>query len=780
MISYPFKSPLRTTSTWERNVTTRRASRRGTAWLWVALLLAVPAARAQRDPHIGYIYPAGGRSGATVEVTIGGQYLNGVTNVVLSGAGVRASSFKYVKPLKQNERNELNKKLREIQKKRQQQAKKKGGKAWGGAGLGKLPHDIRDVDVEKLSLKGIAELRKVLSDPKKQPNAQIDERVILRLRLAANTPPGARELRLRTRAGLSNPMPFYVGQLTELREQEPNDRTAGGSIVKALPATLNGQIMPGDVDRFRFEARKGQDIVIATRARELVPYLADAVPGWFQAVVALYDAEGKEVAFTDDFRFNPDPVLLYSVPVDGAYELEIRDSIYRGREDFVYRVDIGQLPFVTSIFPLGGQRGKSTTVEATGWNLASARVTLATRDRQPGIHTMCVRKSTRFSNPVTYALDTLPERAESEPNDDSKSAQPVKISTVVNGRMLRPGDWDVYRLEGRAGQAIVAEVHARRLGSPLDSVLRLTDSKGQTVAVNDDHVDKGAGLTTHHADSLLYAKLKTSGRYYLHIGDAQNKGGPAYAYRLRISPPRAEFALRVVPSAINARVGTVVPLTVHAMRDVGFSGDIELKLKDAPQGFLLSGGWVPEGKDSVRVTLTLPPRVPKEPVRLSLEGIASVGGRQIRREAVAAEDVMQAFLYRHLVPAADLMVAGSPSKWSPPPIKLASRSPVRIPVGGTVQVRYRSTGKYKRTDVKVALNEPPEGVAIQDSTFVPGGMDLVLRADGEKSRVGVKGNLIVDMFTERPVKGKDGKPKGGTRRNPMGTLPAVPFEIVQR
>ena len=29
-------------------------------------------------------------------------------------------------------------------------------------------------------------------------------------------------------------------------------------------------------------------------------------------------------------------------------------------------------------------------------------------------------------------------------------------------------------------------------------------------------------------------------------------------------------------------------------------------------------------------------------------------------------------------------------------------------------------------------------------------------------------------------KGKDGKPRGGVRRNPMGTLPAIPFEIVQR
>jgi len=749
----------------------------------LALSLAAPAAWGQqRDPHIGYIYPAGGRLGTTVEVAIGGQYLNGVTNVVVSGAGMTAVSFKHIKPLRQNERNEINQKLRDRQKKLQQQAKKKGAKdgGWGGPGLGKVPHDLRDIKLEKLTLKGIAELRKLLNDPRKQPNAQIAELVILRLRLAANTPPEARELRLRTRSGLSNPMPFHVGQLTELREQEPNDRSAGKNVVRTLPATLNGQIMPGDVDRFRFEARKGQKLTIATRARELVPYLADAVPGWFQAVVALYDAKGQEVAFTDDFRFNPDPVLLYSVPADGEYELEIRDSIYRGREDFVYRIDAGDLPYVTSIYPLGGQLGKSTTVEAAGWNLATRRVTLDTRGRQPGIHSMRVRRGSRFSNPFSYALDTLPERAEIEPNDEPKKAQPIKSSTVVNGRVVRPGDWDVYRIEGRAGLAIVAEIHARRLGSPLDSILRLTDSKGRTVAVNDDNVDKGAGLTTHHADSLLYAKLETSGRYYLHVGDAQGNGGPAYAYRLRISPPRTEFALRVVPSAVNARPGTTVPLTVHALRDVGFSGDIELRIKDAPTGFALSGGRVPAGEDKVRLTLTLPRRLPKESVSLVLEGIASRGGRKIRRSAVAAEDMMQAFLYRHLVPAADLMVAALPSKWAPPPVRLASRSPARIPVGGTARVEYRSENRSQQKNLKFELSEPPEGITIKEANPVPGGLDVVLRADGETAKAGAKGNLIIGVFTEWRPKGKDGKPRGPAKRNRVATLPAVPFEIVQR
>jgi len=43
------------------------------------------------------------------------------------------------------------------------------------------------------------------------------------------------------------------------------------------------------------------------------------------------------------------------------------------------------------------------------------------------------------------------------------AAQRVKLPIIVNGRIDQPGDWDVFRFQGRAGEAIVAEVYARRL-----------------------------------------------------------------------------------------------------------------------------------------------------------------------------------------------------------------------------------------------------------------------------------------------------------------------------
>lgn len=652
--------------------------------MWVAALLAVvpatraigAAARAQRRPGIGYVYPAGGRQGTTLEVTIAGRYLDGVTNVVVSGGGVKATVVEHVKPLTGKQINLLRDKLKELQ---QEMKSANQGKRAGGAAKRAVNAEPK---MDRVTMqKEMAEIRKKLSNPKNRnrDNPQLGEDLTLRVVLAPNARPGERELRLKANLGLSNPVTFHVGQLPEYTEKEPNNKTADTQVPSPLPLVLNGRIMPGDVDRFQLKLSKGTRLVMAASARELIPYLADAVPGWFQATLALYDAAGNELAYADDYRFNPDPVLFCEIPRDGEYVLEIKDAIYRGREDFVYRIAVGELPFVTSIFPLGGRAGAQTTVEVKGWNLPADELTLDVKDKGPGILPVSVRKNKLVSNNVPFAVGTLPECLEKEPNNRQASAQTVKPALIVNGRIDQPGDCDVFRFEGRAGDEIVAEVYARRLNSPLDSLLKLTDSTGRKLTANDDHEDKAAGLTTHHADSLLTTTLPENGTYYLHIGDAQHKGGAAYGYRLRISPPRPDFELRLVPAGINARAGASVPITVYALRKDGFTGDITLSLKDAPNGFTLSGTRVPADKDQVRLTLRVPRMPTTEPISLRLEGRAQIGGRRIVRPAVPAEDMMQAFIYRHLVPAKELKVAVI-ERWKPrAPAKKPSPKKVNSP-----------------------------------------------------------------------------------------------------
>jgi hypothetical protein len=276
---------------------------------------------------------------------------------------------------------------------------------------------------------------------------------------------------------------------------------------------------------------------------------------------------------------------------------------------------------------------------------------------------------------VPFALDTLPECFEKEPNNTPAHAQKVKLPIIINGRIDRPDDWDVFQFTGHAGQTIVAEVYARRLDSPLDSVLKLTDASGKLLAFNDDHEDAESGLNTHHADSYLTAKLPADGTYYVHLGDTDRNGGEEYAYRLRISEPRPDFALRVVPSSVAFRSKNGSALSVYVIRKDGFTGPITLSLKDPPAGFSSYPVTLSGKQEMVRLGLKTDMVATKEPVTLTIEGRAKIQGQQITHVAVPAEDRMQAFLWRHLVPAKDLKAMVFNPSYEPPPKRVTSVQP---------------------------------------------------------------------------------------------------------
>jgi hypothetical protein len=459
-----------------------------------------------------------------------------------------------------------------------------------------------------------------------------------------------------------------------LRKRLPGDEEDRIS----LPSTVNGQMASGEVHQYSFEARRGQRLVISTLGRALVPFIADAVPGWFQPVLALYDSGGKEVAYDDDYRFKPDPTILYEVPKDGEYTFTIRDGLYRGREDFVYRITIGEMPFISSLFPLGAPASAPIKPEIRGWNLEGAELSSLPANAQPGVYSLTAKRKGFVSNPMPFALDKLPEVLEQEPNNTPATAQKVTLPVIINGRIDNPDDRDVYEFEGRSNDLVVAEIRARRLDSPLDSVLRLTDATGKLLAFNDDREDPGAGLNTHHADSYLLVRLPVDGAYYVHIGDTARQGGEEYSYRLRISPPQPDFELRVVPSSLSLKSNSSGALTVYAERKDGFAGPIKLGLRDAPPGFAAAPAILTATQTVGRLNLKTSLTATHEPVALTVFGSGKAGEQDISHSAVPAEDRMQAFLWRQLVPAKDLQVMVFDPGYQPPPKRIAPPRPPHV------------------------------------------------------------------------------------------------------
>ncbi len=668
----------------------------------ISLILCHSQAQAQQ--YIGYVYPAGGQQGTTFTIRLGGQTLAYPSGLIVSGEGVSVRLLDYYRVLGNQELDLLRQQLNLLKKPETTLSDEMVAK-WAYYEfpapiappelLAKLTTatDAAVLPERELAKRNlIRRIESIFDEDERFPAVRSHcELIFAEVTIAPDARPGRREIRLVTRRGVSNALPFYVGHTPEVarkpmktcqlpvlgrehlaqRVRPPEEE----EVRITLPCTMNGQVAAGEINRYRFHAKKGQRLVISVKARELVPYVADAVPGWFQAVVRLYDAHGREVAYNDDFRFHPDPVLYFEVPEDGEYVLTIYDALFRGRESFVYRITIGELPYITHIFPLGARVGDPVKIELGGWHLDGAVLTPPPAEAGPGIHLIAAAVGNTFSNYVPFALDTLPESFETEPNDDPAQAQKVSLPVIFNGRMDHPGDLDVFEVEGKAGQTIVAEVHARRLASPMDSFLKVTDSQGKILAMNDDHYDAGSGLNTHHADSYLIVHLPSDGKYFVHLGETCQQGGNEFAYRLRISLPRPDFALRTIPSRLNIRSNGTAALTVFAIRKDGFEGPITLRFKDLPPGLESQGATLGPKQEAVNLTLRTTLTAMENPVNLTVLGVAKVGEQEIIRQAVPAEDRMQAFLWRHLLPAEDLPVLVFSPNYQPPNERL--RPPIR-------------------------------------------------------------------------------------------------------
>lgn len=666
--------------------------RRGLLGAWFAIwAVTVLSAGAQQRPYVGFVYPAGAQQGTTVQIRLGGQAIDDITGVLVTGKGVNANLAEYYRRLNNQEMQLLNEQLRMLRR----STLTDSGKATLMAETATMMSDMDTMSASDSSEKkspesAKADVRSMIQKIEKRTSEfvqtpacpSIASLALVEVTISPDAEPGEREIRLVTLRGVSNPLPFYVGQLPE-HSRKPmttamkqvlgkesmslRRRLAGDDEEEvALPCTLNGQIASGEVNRYRFEAKMGQKLVFSALGRELVPFIADAVPGWFQPVLALYDANGRELAYADDYRFKPDPAILFEVPKNGEYVLEIRDSLYRGREDFVYRITAGEVPFITGVFPLGREAGKPGDPQITGWNLEGAELSDLSPVVSPGVHSLTAtvkarslgkgtRKVALVSNPVPYAVDALPDALELEPNNATAAAQKISMPVIVNGRIDKPGDTDVFAFTGKAGETVAIEVQARRLESPLDSIVKVTDATGKVVAFNDDREDLAAGLNTHHADSYLLADLPTDGTYHVHLSDTARQGGPEFGYRLRVGPAQPDFDLRTVPSSLNMRSRSSATLTVYVQRKDGFSGPIRLELKDPPAGFSASPVTVASTQTVARLTVRANVRSTEEPVDLSLWGSAKIGDRTLARQAVPAEDRMQAFLWRHLVPARELV-----------------------------------------------------------------------------------------------------------------------------
>jgi hypothetical protein len=153
----------------------------------------------------------------------------------------------------------------------------------------------------------------------------------------------------------------------------------------------------------------------------------------------------------------------------------------------------------------------------------TAVVTIA-KDVPHGVHGFRLHTPLGVSNQLRFAVSSLAETKEDEPNDAAKP-QTVTLPAALVGALSTPGDVDAYRFKARTGDEMVFQVVARPLGARLDSVVRLLDASGKQVAENND--------LDLNRDSVLTWKFTNAGTYSISIEDLEHGGGTeGFGYRI--------------------------------------------------------------------------------------------------------------------------------------------------------------------------------------------------------------------------------------------------------
>lgn len=465
----------------------------------------------------------------------------------------------------------------------------------------------------------------VIPLPDSQAQESYPRDCIGQVAIDADTAIGRRRLRVRNSQGVSNWLKFVVGDLPEVVEQEIDGAPVPTAV--EIPVTINGRIFPReDVDIWTFEAKQGQTYNCDV--------MADRLGAPLDSHLSIIDPQGAVVAENSD-HYGKDSRLQFTATETGTYQVRIHDENFGGLQHYVYRLTITDGPYLESIYPLGGSVGTTVAFELSGQNLIETTVEqklpeqIGASDRT--LWSTQLSKLSGLANGVPLEISSLPELLEREPTPGSNNMlatpEPVRWPAVLNGRIDRAGDVDVWPFEARKGDSVDIEVRASSLGSPLDSVLTIRDDQGNELMSNDD---KEKGQT----DSRLVFRAPQDGLYELRIRDQfANRGGNAFGYRIWMQVPETapDFELQVAQDLLHVPRGADTKIKVKVQRKNGLNAPIVLALSGLPDDVTVTGTTIAEKNNETELVFHASDTAKIRTTELQIHGTATHGDQTIER-----------------------------------------------------------------------------------------------------------------------------------------------------
>ncbi|MSU35484.1 MAG: hypothetical protein EXS36_10285 [Pedosphaera sp.] len=510
----------------------------------------------------------------------------------------------------------------------------------------------------------------------------------IRLQIAPDAPMGLRELRTVGPNGFSNPQTIQLSDFPELTEQ-PGTGATNSAPVLPLPCAVSGVIsQTTEADWYRFTGSKGQRIIIDVQANRFGSRLDPAM--------VIYEAAGRELARSNDAH-GLDPFLEFMVPANGDYFIRLQDVRFQGSGEHRYRMILGELPYLDAIFPYGGRRGTTVSLQLDGRMLDGVdRMQMTVATNAP-MATQEVRIHTRrgYSNPQLFEAGDLPEITETEPNNQPDQANRIQVPATLNGRIGTEADLDHYRFTSPSDQRWILEIGARRFGSPLDALLVLMDGAGKVISQNDD---------ANGPDARIEADLKKGQEYIVGVRDLTERGGARFGYRLSLKPTVMEpdFGIRISNSRYRLAAGAHLAIRCELDRRNGFASVVRVEAESLPVGVTCTAAvFSPESPPIAWLILTAAPDVRPEHHDLVLVATGDREGQRLRRTLQARPNFLS------IVPSIPLTVDALT-----PMVELDQNG------GSSVEVQVTRSAEFTG-DVRVVAEELP-GLSLPAITIPAG------------------------------------------------------------
>jgi len=400
----------------------------------------------------------------------------------------------------------------------------------------------------------------------------------LSVTISPETIPGPCRLRLYNAEGASALKSFIIGTVEEINEKEPNNQLSQAQRLKSSVVVVNGVLSKnGEVDTFAVELKKGQTVVASMLANRTLGSPMDGV-------LQIVSPRGFVLEQNDD-EFGFDPQIAFTAEEDGLYYIRTfafpampNSSIrFSGASNYIYRLTISTAPFVDHAIPLAINRGAENISQTFGWNIPQDFSNLSISiDRS--IET-AVLYHPEMSNTLPIQISSLPIAVEKEPNT-ADVPQAVSVPSVLTGRIESPGDVDSYRFSAKKSEKLLFRVESRKLGYPLDPVLRLYDSAGKLLKEQDT---RSQGVF----DELLAYTIPADGNYRLEVADLYSAGGLRYVYLLTIEPQQPGYNLALKVDAFQLTPGKPLEIPVTVNREYGLKEEIEISIPGLPKGVVV-------------------------------------------------------------------------------------------------------------------------------------------------------------------------------------------------